>query len=214
MNNQTTLQESDEIDLIDIFNFLKRQCLLILIIAITISSIAFIYAVNQPTIWQSKVSLLIGEKLYFYQPQQPQLIESLEDIKYRYSKGVDISIIKNTRIIELSSTQGNKEMSVSNVNAAKDLIISNHKKILEDKKINFLELIDATSKNNTARIEFMNLIDNASNSTETRELIEIKTEEKKYSGKFLKIMGIGIFLSLVLAFTVALIKDYIKRNIK
>ena len=46
-------------------------------VAIFIISIA--YAISKPTLYQSKVSLLIGEKLYFLQQQQQQLIENIDE---------------------------------------------------------------------------------------------------------------------------------------
>ena len=214
MNNEVkTQQYEDELELIDIWYFIQRQRLFLAIVFLSIAALTFTYAITRPTTWQSRVSLVVGERLFFLQQQQQQ-IEGLDEIKYRYSQNAVITPIKNTRIIEITNTANSKDLAVEQVNKTMNEIIVNHKQIFEDKKIEFVSLLSAISKDNANKTELVRLLDNASNSTLTKQLSDISTEEKPYSGMLLKILGIGSFIGLALAFLLAAIKDYLERKTK
>jgi capsular polysaccharide biosynthesis protein len=216
MNNEVkTQQYEDELELIDIWYFIQRQRLLLAIVFLSIATLTFTYAITRPTTWQSRVSLVVGERLFFLQQQQQQQqIEGSDEIKYRYSQNAVITPIKNTRIIEITNTANSKDLAVEQVNKTMNEIIVNHKQIFEDKKIEFVSLLSAISKDNANKTELVRLLDNASNSTLTKQLSDISTEEKPYSGMLLKILGIGSFIGLALAFLLAAIKDYLERKTK
>ena len=212
MNNEVkTQQYEDELELIDIWYFIQRQRLFLAIVFLSIAALTFTYAITRPTTWQSRVSLVVGERLFFLQQQQ---IEGLDEIKYRYSQNAVITPIKNTRIIVITNTANSKDLAVEQVNKTMNEIIANHKQILEDKKIEFVSLLSAISKDNANKTELVRLLDNASNSTLTKQLSDISTEEKPYSGMLLKILGVGSFIGLALAFLLAAIKDYLERKTK
>lgn len=78
MINEISNQNNDEIELIDIWRFFQRQFAFIAVITFSLMAIALVYGITRPTVWQSSVSLIIGEK-YFLQQQLP--IESFEEIK-------------------------------------------------------------------------------------------------------------------------------------
>jgi capsular polysaccharide biosynthesis protein len=216
MNNEVkTQQYEDELELIDIWYFIQRQRLFLAIVFLSIAALTFTYAITRPTTWESRVSLVVGERLFFLQQQQQQQqIESSDEIKYRYSQNAVITPIKNTRIIEITNTANSKDLAVEQVNKTMNEIIVNHKKIFEDKKIEFVSLLSAISKDNANKTELVRLLDNASNSTLTKQLSDISTKEKPYSGMLLKILGIGSFIGLTLAFLLAAIKDYLERKTK
>ena len=212
MNNEVkTQQYEDELELIDIWYFIQRQRLFLAIVFLSIAALTFTYAITRPTTWQSRVSLVVGERLFFLQQQQ---IEGLDEIKYRYSQNAVITPIKNTRIIVITNTANSKDLAVEQVNKTMNEIIANHKQILEDKKIEFVSLLSAISNDNVNKTELVRLLDNASNSTLTKQLSDISTEEKPYSGMLLKIVGTGSFIGLALAFLLAAIKDYLERKTK
>ena len=119
MINEINNQNNDEIEIIDIWRFFQRQFAFIAVITFSLMAIALVYGITRPTVWQSSVSLIIGEK-YFLQQQLP--IESFEEIKYKYSKNATISQVKNTRIVEISATTLSKEQSLENINAAENQI--------------------------------------------------------------------------------------------
>ena len=215
MNNEVkTQQYEDELELIDIWYFIQRQRLFLAIVFLSIAALTFTYAITRPRTWQSRVSLVVGERLFFLQQQQQQQIEGSDEIKYRYSQNAVITPIKNTRIIEITNTANSKDLAVEQVNKTMNEIIVNHKQIFEDKKIEFVSLLSAISKDNANKTELVRLLDNASNSTLTKQLSDISTEEKPYSGMLLKILGIGSFIGLALAFLLAAIKDYLERKTK
>jgi len=216
MNNEVKTQQcEDELELIDIWYFIQRQRLFLAIVFLSISALTFTYAITRPTTWQSRVSLVVGERLFFLQQQQQQQqIEGSDEIKYRYSQNAVITPIKNTRIIEITNTANSKDLAAEQVNKTMNEIIVNHKQIFEDKKIEFVSLLSAISKDNANKTELVRLLDNASNSTLTKQLSDISTEEKPYSGMLLKIFGIGSFVGLALAFLLAAIKDYLERKNK
>ena len=207
-----TQQNDNEVELIYIWYFIQRQRLFLAIVFISISAITVIYAITRPTIWQSRVSLVVGERLFFLQQAPPQQIESLDEIKYKYSQNTVITPIKNTRIIEISTTANSKDLAVEQVEMTMNAIIFNHKQIFENKKIEFVSLLNAISKENSNRTELVRLLDNASNSTLTKQLSDINTEKKPYSGMLLKILSIGSFIGLALAIFLATIKDYLERK--
>ena len=209
-NEVKTQQDEVETELIDIWYFFQRQHLFIGIIFLSILSLTFSYAITRPTTWQSRASLIVGERLFFSQEHQ---IEGSGEIKYRYSQNVAINPIKNTRIIEISSTANSKDLAVEQVNKTINEIIAKHREIFEDKKIEFISLLSVLSKDNADKIELMRLLDNASSSTLTKQISDINTEEKPYSGMFLKILAIGSVIGLTLAFLLAVIKDYVERKI-
>ena len=212
MNNEVKTQEyEDELELIDIWYFIQRQRLFLAIVFLSIAALTFTYAITRPTTWQSRVSLVVGERLFFLQQQQ---IEGSDEIKYRYSQNAVITPIKNTRIIEITNTANSKDLAVEQVNKTMNEIIVNHKQIFEVKKIEFVSLLSAISKDNANKTELVRLLDNASNSTLTKQLSDISTEEKPYSGMLLKILGVGSFIGLALAFLLAAIKDYLERKTK
>jgi uncharacterized protein involved in exopolysaccharide biosynthesis len=212
MNNELKIQQDeDEIGLIDIWYFVLRQHLFIVLVFLSISALSFTYAVTRPTTWQSRASIVVGERLFFLQQQQ---IESSEEIKYRYSQNVLINPIKNTHIIEISTTANSKDLAVEQVSKTMNEIIGNHKKIFQDKKIEFVSLLIAINKENASKTELVRLLDNGSNSTLTKQLGDISTEEKPYSGMLFKISVIGSFIGLALAFLLAVIKDYLERKTK
>ena len=212
MNNEVKTQEyEDELELIDIWYFIQRQRLFLAIVFLSIAALTFTYAITRPTTWQSRVSLVVGERLFFLQQQQ---IEGSDEIKYKYSQNAVITPIKNTRIIEITNTANSKDLAVEQVNKTMNEIIVNHKQIFEVKKIEFVSLLSAISKDNANKTELVRLLDNASNSTLTKQLSDISTEEKPYSGMLLKILGVGSFIGLALAFLLAAIKDYLERKTK
>ncbi len=208
----TQLYEND-LELIEIWYFIQRQRLTLAIVFLSISVLTFTYAITRPTTWQSHVSLRVGERLFFLQQQQQQ-IEGLDEIKYRYSQNAVITPIKNTNIIEITTTANSKDIAVELLKRTMNEIIVNHKQILENKKIEFVSLLSAISKDNANKTELVQLLENASNATLTKQLSDIYTEEKQYSGMLLKITAIGSFIALALAFLLAAIKDYLERKTK
>lgn len=222
MTTESTITNEDEISLLDIWNLLLRQQKTIISILIVIMTFTLAFVLSRPTIYQSKTSIMIGEQLYFSQVQtlaqsQPQpatqQIETAEEIQYRYSPFATIAPIKKTRIIEIITSANKPETAEENLKSTVQKIIANHQAILNDKKSKFDNLLNLiTNNSNINKSELIRLLDNASTSSLTKQLTNIETTELKYSGIFIKTVGIGIFTALFISLFFAILKDYIERN--
>ena len=209
MNSEISNQNNDEIELIDIWRFFQRQYAFIAVIAFSLMTIALAYGITRPTVWQSSVSLIIGEK-YFLQQQLP--IESFEEIKYKYSKNATISQVKNTRIVEISATTLSKEQSLENINATVNQILKSHKQIADDKRAELFGMLHSLGIDKSPLIDAIRVLDSASGATTTRQLGEANTVEKPYGGMLQKTVGLGAILSVFIALALALARDFVARK--
>lgn len=214
MTTESAITNDDEISLLDIWTFLSRQKKTIVSVLIVIMTFTFAYVLSRPTIYQSKTSIMIGEQLYFSQVQTAtQQIETAEEIQYRYSPFATIAPIKKTRIIEIITSANKPETAEENLKSTVQKIIANHQAILNDKKSKFDNLLNSiTNNSNINKSELIRLLDNASTSSLTKQLTNVETTELKYSGIFMKTVGIGIFTALFISLLFAILKDYIERN--
>jgi capsular polysaccharide biosynthesis protein len=217
MNTNINANTEDEIELIDVWRFIQRQQKLMVTVFLFTVAIALLFAITRPTTWQSHTSLIVGERFFFLQQQQQQqqqqqLIESIDELKYKFQSSVAITPIKNTRIIELSATDVSKEAALTQLKKTTESIIASHQQILDAKKNEFVKLLSAISRDDASKTEMMRLLDNASNSSMTKQFSEVSIEEKQYSGLLIKATSIGLFVGLVLAVAIGLVKDYLDRN--
>lgn len=212
---RTENYNESKLDLFQIVNFFRRQIKIFATIFILVIAIALVYAITRPTTFESKASIIVGERLFFLQQQvqqQQQQLESSDEIAYRYSDDAVIKPIKNTRIIEVSVVAESAEASTERLNNTIRKIIDSHQKILLEKRGEFIGILNSLSENNVNKIDLLQLIDNASNSSATRQLNPISTKELRYSGLLLIVFGIACLLGLIFALCAALLKDYIERN--
>jgi uncharacterized protein involved in exopolysaccharide biosynthesis len=208
MSNTTLENNDDEIYLKTIVDFVKRQFKLMSLTFIAILIIAIAYALSKPTLHQSNVSLVIGERMYSLQ-QQP--IENIDEIKYAL-KDISVNQIKNTRIIELQATKESAEIAQQSINLAVDKLIRNHNDLLIKKKSEFIELLKNVTSTTVNKIELINLLDKASNSNNTRATSSVSTTTIMYSGRFTQITGIGFIFALISALVFGLTKDWIEKS--
>ena len=211
MNNTHIENNDDEIDLKTVVDFLKRQ-LNILVATFTVTLLVTLtYALSMPTLYQSKVSVLIGEKMYFLQQQQQNLIENIEELKYT---NVDLTInaIKNTRFVEVSAIGDSVEISQIKLKQAIENITNKHNELLTKKRAEFAELLKVVASTGTNTNELINLLDNASNSNKTKTTSSLSTTTLRYSGRFTQIVGVGFIVALSLALFFGLIKDLIEKH--
>jgi capsular polysaccharide biosynthesis protein len=212
INGARISNSEDEMEFIDIYRFLKRRYLLILKVFIFSFLLLLLFAVTRPTLYESKVNLLIGENYFFINQASSQRIESPEELTHKYSSKATIKPIKNTRIVELSVATSNREESINKISLLIDLIVNEHKRVLEDKEQKFKALINNLVWNQQSKLELLRVIDNASNSSSTKAISDIITEEKKYGGIFNKLIGIGFFGCLIFSLIIAIIGDYFENK--
>jgi uncharacterized protein involved in exopolysaccharide biosynthesis len=145
-NEKSATYADDEISLIDVWHFLQRQRKVILTVVFIITALSFSYAITRPTLFQAKASITVGERLYFLQQQQQ--IEGSEEIKYRYSSLANISPIKNTRIIEITTTSEHVGIAEENLRKTISQILQSHDEIFEQKKVEFSSLLNTITHDN------------------------------------------------------------------
>ena len=204
MSDEKNYQDNGEISLIDIWHFFQRQLAFIAVVVIATMALVLSYGITRPTVWQSNVSLVVGEKYFLQQQSQ---IESFEEIKYKYSKNVVISPIKNTRIIEIAAPAPSKEQSLENINAVVTEILKGHKQIADEKRAEFDAMLRSLGFDKTPSVDLIKMLDSGSSITPTRQLGVVSTEEKLYGGLLQKIVGLGVVLSVFLALLLALVRD-------
>ena len=208
MNEDIDTPINKEIEWTDIWQFLQRQQKFIFTVFLLSIATSLVFALTRPTIWQGHTSLMIGERLFFSEQQ----IESFEEIKYNYESNVVIRPIKKTRIIEITALEDSKEKASNQVGKTVDAIIFHHQTLLNEKKLEFVSLLNAINKHEASKTELISLLDNASNSSMTKQLSEVSVEEKKYSGLFIQSLLIGVFAGLFLSIALATLKDYLDRK--
>lgn len=168
----------DELSIVDVLNFLKRQYKNIILISILSFSLVCVYIFTRPTIYVSEGSLIVGRD-----------IETPDQIKYLYSSEATITPIKNTSIIKISSTNTNENFSKKAVNETIEKIIQRHDELLIDRKEQSIQLIKATQ--NDSKRELIDLINKSSQLSTTKKTGPITTATLTYSGMLKKGLGLG-----------------------
>ena len=210
MNMRPEIDSEDELSIVDVWNFLNRQYKTIILIFSTLTLIVLVFAFTRPTLYESTANILVGERFYFNGQQLgQQLIEPVDQMKYIYTKNATINPIKNTRVVQITSKNVSIDESKTNVKDAVDEIINAHKKILSEKREEFIKLLTAVKQDNKQVID---LIDTASTSTVSKQIGETESTTLKYSGQLNKILGGGIALSIFLALSISVLIDLIQRN--
>lgn len=186
----------DELSIVDVLNFLKRQYKNIILIFILSFSLVCVYIFTRPTMYVSEGSLIIGRD-----------IETPDQIKYLYSSEATITPIKNTSIIKISSTNTNENFSKKAVNETIEKIIQRHDELLIDRKEQSIQLIKATQ--NDSKRELIDLINKSSQLSTTKKTGPITTATHTYNGMLKKGLGLGFIGSIFFAFFVAIGLEFI-----
>jgi len=215
MMNDSSLIDPNEIDLIDIIQFVQQRGRQMILVASLLYVPVLIYGFSRPDLYQSKLTLEVGQSLWFSNPSDTQtgiLVESPEQIRYRLSGEVEVSAVKNTRFIELISTATTASQSEEKLNRALDQILTTHATIQAEKKAlfrEFLTLLNQTSPGPTS--DDIQLFDAALSSRQTHSVGDVSTTELKYSGELTKTLVVGAVASLFFSFFFALIMAFLER---
>jgi uncharacterized protein involved in exopolysaccharide biosynthesis len=196
MNEMKYESADDELSIVDVLNFLKRQYKNIILISILSFSLVCVYIFTRPTIYVSEGSLIVGRD-----------IETPDQIKYLYSSEATITPLKNTSIIKISSTNTNENFSKKAVNETIEKIIQRHDEMLIDRKEQSIQLIKATQ--NDSKRGLIDLINKSSQLSTTKKTGPITTATLTYSGMLKKGLGLGFIGSIFLAFFVAIGLEFI-----
>jgi uncharacterized protein involved in exopolysaccharide biosynthesis len=195
MNEMKYENADDELSILDVLNFLKRQYKNIILIFVLSFILVVAFLLSRPTLYVSEGSLIVGRD-----------IEAPDQIKYLYSSQATITPIKNTAIIKISSTSTNESISSKSVNETIEKIIQRHDELLADRKEQAIKLLQATQ--NDGKKELIDLINKSSQLSATKKAGPITTATLTYSGILKKGLGLGLIGSMFFALMLALIIDY------
>jgi len=195
MNEMKYENADDELSILDVLNFLKRQYKNIILIFVLSFILVVAFLLSRPTLYVSEGSLIVGSN-----------IEAPDQIKYLYSSQATITPIKNTAIIKISSTSTNESLSSKSVNETIEKIIQRHDELLADRKEQAIKLLKATQ--NDGKKELIDLINKSSQLSATKKAGPITTATLTYSGILKKGLGLGLIGSMFFALMLALVIDY------
>jgi uncharacterized protein involved in exopolysaccharide biosynthesis len=198
MNEMKYESPDDELSMLDVWNFLKRQYKNIILIFVISFCIACVYIFTRPTIYVSEGSLILGRD-----------IETPDQIKYLYSTEATITPIKNTSIIKISSTNTNENFSKKVVNETIEKIIQRHDELLIDRKERLIKLIKATQ--NDGKRELIDLINKSSQLSTTKKTGSITTATLTFGGVLKKGLGLSFIGSIFLALFLAIGLEFITK---
>jgi uncharacterized protein involved in exopolysaccharide biosynthesis len=194
---------ADELSILDVWNFLKRQYKNIILIFVVSFSLICLYIFTRPTIYESSADLVVGTKFFF---ANANAIEPLEQIKYLYSSKADIALIRNTSVVRVISKNTNQDSSRKAVEETINEIVKKHKEYLQEKKDEAVQLLKLTTNGNKESTS--ELIDKISASSTTKQATAITTTMLTYSGTLKIGLGLGLVGSMFFALLFALIIDY------
>ena len=188
----------DELSALDIYYFLKRQYKNIILIFVFYFFLVIIFILTRPTLYVSEANLIIGEN-----------IETPDQIKYLYSSGVIITPIKNTEIINISSSSADRKDSIAAVEKTIEKIIYRHDELLIDRREQAIKLLKATQ--NDSKRELIDLINKSSQISPTKQVSPITSNTLEYSGHMKKGLGLGLIGSIFLALLAAIGIEFVAK---
>ena len=206
MNEMKYESAYDELSILDVWNFLKRQYKNIILIFVISFSLVCVYIFTRPTIYESSADIVVGTKFFF---ANANAIETSEQIQHLYSSKANIVPIKNTSVIRVVAKNTNQDASQKAVEETISEILLKHKEYLKEKKDEAIQLLKMT--NNSSKESTTELIDRISASSTTKQATEIKTITLAYSGIVNKGLGLGLIGSIFFALLLALMIDYIPK---
>jgi len=204
--NEIKYEHTDnELSILDVWNFLKRQYKNIILIFVISFSLVCVYIFTRPTLYESSADVIVGSKFFF---ANTNAIETSEQIKYLYSSKANIAPIRNTSVVRVISKNTNRDASEKAVEETISEIVKKHKEYLQEKKVEAVHLLKLT---NSSKERTTELIDRISGSNNTKQATAITTATLSYSGMLQKGLGVGLIGSAFFALLLALMIDYISK---
>ena len=195
----------DELSLLDIIQFFKRQKFLMLKVFLILFSFCLVFAFSRPTLYLNEVDLLIG-KNYYNSNSNSNSNEVIEQIKFIYGKDVDIENVRNTNIIRVKATDLSAELAEKKAKNVVESIVDEEAKQIDLKKTEFESLLKVVGDNVLNKKQTLDLLGEAANTNKTKVLSN-ETTKLVFGGKWKQALGIGFFISLLLALLLAVLRD-------
>ena len=188
--SEVKYDDSDEISMLDIWKFLNRQYKTIILIFVVSFTLVIVFVLTRPTLYLSEAILIIGSS-----------IESPDQIKYLYASDAQITPVKNTAIIKVSSTRADGNEATAAVEKTIEKIIKRHRELATDRREQTIKLLNAIQ--NDGKKQLIDLIITSSQLTPTIQLGPIVLKTLTYSGQMEKGLALGFVGSILLAFLAA-----------
>jgi len=188
--SEVKYDDSDEISMLDIWKFLNRQYKTIILIFVVSFTLVIVFVLTRPTLYLSEAILIVGSS-----------IESPDQIKYLYASDAQITPVKNTAIIKVSSTRADGNEATAAVEKTIEKIIKRHSELATDRREQTIKLLNAIQ--NDGKKQLIDLINTSSQLTPTIQLGPIALKTLTYSGQMEKGLALGFVGSILLAFLAA-----------
>jgi hypothetical protein len=200
----------NEVSISDIYLFFSGQAKTILIVFLALLSLGFGYAITRPTLYMSVTNVTIGNSIKL-DSSEPKQLESPETVVYKYSQAATIKPIKNTNIVEISAIAEDPKSSIQKTQFTTNNIVTAQNDIYQNQENQFIKYLALLKITDTTRMQILNILQDASNSSATHSS-EIATTELPYSGKIYKIMFTTIFIAALAALAAGAIKELLRRT--
>jgi len=203
--NQIKYNDNDELSALDVWNFLKRQYKIIILIFVVSFSLVIIFLLTRPTLNTSHAILLFDKD-----------VETSDQIKHLYSsEKIIINPIKNTAIIKITSISSESKDSITTLERTIENIIFRQNELLANRKVRAINLLKATECSTNK--EFINYVIQFSNQSSANQYGPITLNTLTYSGLMEKGFWLGLSGSIFLALFVAIGFEFmakIRKSIK
>jgi len=203
--NETNHNDNDELSVLDVWNFLRRQYKFIILIFVVLFSLLLIFLFTRPTLYISDVILSINKN-----------IETPDQIKYLHSsRAIIVNPIKNTAIINIASISSDSKDSITALERTIEKIILRQDELLTNRKYQTIKLLETTQS--CVKGEFIDLIFESTQQSSAKQLSPITLKTIPYSGLMEKGLWLGLFGSIFLALFVAIGFEFmakIRKSIK
>ncbi|HDS1770194.1 MULTISPECIES: hypothetical protein [Pseudomonas] len=200
---------NEEISLVEIYTFFARQAKTIAIAFLLTFAVGLGYTLTRPVLYTSISSVTSGNSISLSSSILVPL-EKPEEITYKYSSTATITPIKNTSIVQVSSTTENQKKSIENVKSTIKEITNSQKRIYQDQEQKLLQYIELLNISDDMKIRALDLLQTASRSSATHSS-EIVTTELPFSGKLKTYLFLSFFLAALVSLFVGAIIEAFRR---
>lgn len=198
----------DCVDLFDVFALLKRQLRFAVSCFFLILLPPVVFVLFQPTIYQATAGVVIGGGDFF--SRNDSLIESVDEIEYRYKNIADVSRVGKSNIVNFSVKHKTYEGARQSLESAVSQLVDDHKLLYAKKRDVFLEFLRAAG--NAGSLEYIKILDSASSTVSTSRVGLSSVQEIKFGGHMRSVVLVGFILALLFSVAAALLKDALARR--
>lgn len=198
----------DRVDLFEVFALIKRQLrfAVLCFFLILLPPVAFV--LFQPTMYEATAGVVIGGGDLF--SRNNSLIESVDEIKYRYKDIADVSQVGKSNIVKFSVKYKTYDGAKQRLESVVSQVVDDHKLLYAKKRDVFLELLRTAG--NAGSLDYIKILDSASSTVSTSRVGLSSVQEIKFGGHMRSVLLAGFTLALLFSVAAALLKDALARR--